>query len=295
VEQFDRLAEGIARSSLRWMWEELKESARSASAALPTRKALEWPARSSAQLDLMAASPGAALLVDRMRRYVAAAAPEPVHLHLVGHGAGALLLPPLVDNLHAARLTVSTLVLLAPAMRVDSFAAGILPHIEAGGIQRLVVFTLDDERELDDTIGENGRCVYHKSLLYLVSRALEAPDRHGRGEAPLVGLERCHHSPLAPGSPRSMGEVIDDLGGVRIVAPAEGPRDRRSEATGHSSFDDDPHTMTAVLLQMLRDGSPRDITDYLPFMSPRAHRAAPRGGFVPEALARQGWHPDEAD
>ena len=66
MEQFDRLVEGVCRTSVRWLWEEIKQNGRSASDEIADPSAIQWPPTSSAASDAMAAMPGASLLVDRL-------------------------------------------------------------------------------------------------------------------------------------------------------------------------------------------------------------------------------------
>lgn len=70
---------------------------------------------------------------------------------------------------------------------------------------------------------------YGRSLLYLVSRSFE-----GRGEAPILGMER--HFPRALARQRNVKAV---------TAPSA-----RSSATTHGGFDEDGATMRSVIASM---------------------------------------------
>ena len=167
----------------------------------------------------------------------------PVNLHAVGHSAG--------SNFHSGFLPfalnngvsrISTLQLLAPAMTVSAFQDRLLPLVKkSGGIERLTMFTMKKAYERDDSVGP-----YRKSLLYLVSNALEARKREE-----LLGLEtHVRRSPklrklfgLNGGSSRKA-----DL----IWTPTEsGHIGSQGTATSHGGFDDDPPTMTALAYRIL--------------------------------------------
>ena len=71
-------------------------------------------------------------------------------------------------------------------------------------MQRFAVFNLSDRRELDDVCAAGGVNAYHKSLLYLVSRALEGR-ASGQSEAPLLGMAKFFDRPL--GRSTLQGEI----------------------------------------------------------------------------------------
>ncbi|WP_216317591.1 C1 family peptidase [Deinococcus aestuarii] len=249
VEQFDRLVEGVARTTLAWMWDEMKENARAAS--LPLRRAVTWPLTSSAAQDALAALPGASLVVDRLGRYREEHGPENVAVHLVGHSAGSIFHAALLERLLAAGIPAESLTLLAPALRVDEFRRRVLPHLgDPARVGRFATFAMSDERELDDTCSYGGLTGYHKSLLYLVSRALERPGRGDRGEVPLLGMQRFAQMEPDGGGPTLL-EEIEARGGAYVTSPSAEPDDARSDATTHGGFDDDAPTMTSVLMHVL--------------------------------------------
>ena len=106
----------------------------------------------------------------------------PMELHVVGHSAGAILLGHMLDDFDK-KMTIKTGTLLAPACTMGfamryyalAFERKVLPK---GGLH---VHALSDANERDDMVGP-----YGKSLLYLVSRALETPRKQ-----PLLGLAKC--------------------------------------------------------------------------------------------------------
>jgi hypothetical protein len=228
TEAIDRLVEGLARVSSRRLWEEMKENAEAAS----DRPENVGDVR------------GGTLVVDRLKTYLDAHGAANVEVHLVGHSAGAIFHAKLLEPLRQAGVPVASLAFLAPALRVSTFESEVLPHL-GHRVARFATFNLSDRRELDDTCSG----VYNKSLLYLVSRALE---RGSDREVPLLGMERFLARPVTGGQ-RSLREAIEAGGGTIVTSPSS-PRaaaDSRSNSTSHGGFDDDPATMTSVLLRIL--------------------------------------------
>jgi len=105
-----------------------------------------------------------------------------LRIHLVGHSAGSILLGYFLDILLKKKIPVATCTLFAPACTVPFAIAHYAPATDpATGILRqadTAFEILSDKRELADTVGP-----YGKSLLYLVSRALD--DYH---KMPLLGM-----------------------------------------------------------------------------------------------------------
>jgi hypothetical protein len=104
----------------------------------------------------------------------------PVELHLVGHSAGSILLGHFLDAARRSRLSVKSCSLFAPACTVSFATTHYRAGVEAGVLRKrdLHIHLLSDRREREDTVGP-----YRKSLLYLVSRALETVHK-----TPLLGL-----------------------------------------------------------------------------------------------------------
>jgi hypothetical protein len=289
VEQFDRLVERFARTSFRWMWDEMKENARAASAQIGNRAAIAWPPTSSAALDAMADMPGGSLTISRLDAYAKKHAGE-VAIHLAGHSAGSIFHAALLQRLVEARLKVASMAMLAPAIRADEFARDILPHLGAGGaVERFSTFALSDRRELDDVCGAGRINIYQKSLLYLVSRALERAVQGEAGEVPLLGMERFFDRQL-PGAAVTLRQAITGRGGVAVFSRSAAPADCRTDATSHGGFSGDPQTMTSVVMRALRLSEPRPENDYqtnaaLRDTGPEAPVAAERPAAAPVAAA----------
>ncbi|WP_440224301.1 C1 family peptidase [Dokdonella sp. MW10] len=106
---------------------------------------------------------------------------DDLEIHLVGHSAGAILLGRLISALTARGLVgkVASTHLYAPACTVEFANRHYAPHEAL--MKRLHLDVLSDRAERDDAVGG----VYRKSLLYLVSNALEADLR-----TPILGLDR---------------------------------------------------------------------------------------------------------
>jgi hypothetical protein len=182
-----------------------------------------------------------------------------LEIHLVGHSAGAILLGHLLETLRArGGPAVSTCALYAPACTVDFAAQHYVPAAEAGILKpaRTTIDLLTDARELGDTVGP-----YRKSLLYLVSRALE--DDH---KTPLLGMRKAWgtSADLAEfGREDDGGRALRDRvsafrerfapGGVRAHGdPADGATAQSWDGQGyapwsHGAFDNDVRVITATL------------------------------------------------
>lgn len=102
-------------------------------------------------------------------------------IHLIGHSAGSFVLGHLLGNLASKKLKVSTVALYAPACTLGFTLKHYVRAVSKKAIAKNQLFfdILSDEREQADSVGP-----YGKSLLYLVSRALE--DLH---KMPILGME----------------------------------------------------------------------------------------------------------
>lgn len=159
-------------------------------------------------------------------------------IHLVGHSTGAILLGHLLaalDSLERPDL-VASCSLLAPACSLDFYREHYAPRLgKATGktgpvrLPTLDVYNLVDELELADSVAG----VYHKSLLYFVSRALE---RQTNPPKPLLGMEV--HAKRLPVK-----------GGLRIVY--SNGKTGVTRSTSHGGFDNDTHTLNAILARVL--------------------------------------------
>ena len=176
-----------------------------------------------------------------------------LEIHLAGHSAGAIVLGHLFGLLDG-KAACDSLTLFAPACTV-SFAVA---HYGAAVAERKLkpesvrVELMDDERERADSVGP-----YGKSLLYLVSRALES-----RHKTPLLGMEWAWTSKGMPedqwsSDPESQKAIQDwaALGG-KMKWQLHGRR-REYVSTGsgrirlaHGSFDNDVEVVSDMLARM---------------------------------------------
>ena len=128
-------------------------------------------------------APGGAFVLAAALRAFMAANSDAIELHIAGHSAGSIYHSHFVPRLFEGDDKVEhvkSVTFLAPAVRVDTFEATLLPLAESGQIENLSIFTMNENHEKrDNTAG-----VYRKSLLYLVSRAFEAEK-----DAEILGLE----------------------------------------------------------------------------------------------------------
>ncbi len=104
-----------------------------------------------------------------------------LEIHLVGHSAGAILLGHLLERLQRRNLKAASLSLYAPACTVEFANRHYQRAVTKGVItkSRMSFDILSEQRERADSVGP-----YGKSLLYLVSRALEEVHK-----MPLLGME----------------------------------------------------------------------------------------------------------
>lgn len=122
-----------------------------------------------------------------------------------------------------------------------------------------------DVGELDDDVGP-----YGKSLLYLVSNALE-----GEREVPLLGMQKFLRADTSlSGLPAAHP---DGLPGI-VVSGEEGPVGAIAKSDTHGGFDDDPNTMNSILHRILGAGprfpfQDRDLQFQRPARTKKSHRA----------------------
>ncbi|GAB63426.1 MAG: peptidase C1 [Candidatus Jettenia sp.] len=184
-----------------------------------------------------------------------------VEIHVAGHSAGGIFHAPLVQLLAAEGkitsgpmkgkrgygLKVASCTLWAPACTTELFKQTYLPVIQEGNIGHFTLFTLTDDAEQDDHCAS----VYNKSLLYLVSNALEDKPRiplFRDGEA-LLGMEKF------VGADDDLVKRFDTKKVQWILSPnnaSPGTPDH-STATSHGDFDDDKPTLRATLARILQE------------------------------------------
>ena len=263
---------GSAKSRLRWIWDEMKENSLLASEPLPRT----FRRQPSEEL------PGASLVVAKLKEHLAQRPKKPTEVHLVGHSAGSVFLAGLLERLVDARIPVASLTYLAAAVRTDTWMDLVLPHLKSGAVQSFTSFGMDPVRELDDVCGGRGVVLYHKSLLYLVSKALERTQGGKQIEVPLVGMA---HFAEAKVNGTTLVKAVDEVGGSLVWSPNASPSHSRSDAATHGGFDDDTATMTSVLLRILGQETVQPGNEYVPHLP-----SAATGALIesqPTALADQ--------
>jgi hypothetical protein len=180
---------------------------------------------------------GAHYFAERLARFCEDD-PAALVLHAIGHSAGAIFHAHFLPAAKKAGVpSAVSLQLLAPAVRVDVFKERLVPLMGSAGT-RLVVFTMKRELERAD----NCISVYHKSLLYLIRRALEP-----ESEADILGLEDSIRSDAM------LMELfcLDRRGGQKptvawSMTDNAAPLNLRTASTSHGGFDNDSMTMTSV-------------------------------------------------
>ncbi len=179
-----------------------------------------------------------------------------LEIHLAGHSAGSIVLGHLFGVLDK-KLAAASLSLFAPACTLDFAVRQYGAAISDGKLKPDTVHVdiMNDERELADTVGP-----YGKSLLYLVSRALET-----RRKTPLLGME---WSWKTQGMPQDQWSADQDSTTALASWPALAQgmtvrlHDKKREyvSTGagkiklaHGSFDNDIEVV-AQMLERMRGG-----------------------------------------
>ena len=240
TEKTDLLIEKtIGRPVARPLWSEMKENAELAFA--PRR--------------------GGELLLDALSA-LAQTWGEKFELHLVAHSAGSIVLGHLLTALRARAgrdcglsTRLESVHLYAPACSV-AFANRHYA-VDNTVMDRLHLSVLSDEVERDDTVGP-----YRKSLLYLVSNALETDRR-----IPILGLARIDTADTGDWDGTSdTGDALATWRAAAERAGLSGPRSRKtvlkekmvpvaldarggvvSQRAAHGSFDNDIGVVTKTL------------------------------------------------
>lgn len=173
-----------------------------------------------------------------IRHLLKAAHHDPkLKIHFASASAGALLLAELADVMAELELPLETAHLMAPACSITHYQERIAPHL-GNTIKGLRQYSLIDRRECHDTLD-----IYSKSLLYLVSNALEAPEH-----AALLGMEN--------GIEQLVGSTEDKKKARphrlhKVFFTGRAPL--VTDATSHRDFDRDQRTMNDILENILRE------------------------------------------
>ena len=186
----------------------------------------------------------------------------PVEIHLSGHSAGAVFIGALAQLLatkgiiasgplkgqRGLGLPVASTTLFAPACTFKFFRETYVPLINAKAIGRYSTFTLTDRFEQDDDCAR----IYNKSLLYLVSNALEegtfrVPIIRPEGEK-LAGMQHFIKKEIARDP--ALAKIFNP--NDWIVSPNSVPSGspNASRATKHGGFSDDDVTIAALMARI---------------------------------------------
>lgn len=209
----DVLLEGFSRSFVKPVWREMKDDARRAMfpadmAGVPTGDG--WAAA---------------------RQLIVAAAEAGMRVHFVGHSAGAMLLGELLRRASGLGETLGpqlgTISLFAPACTEAYFTTlrSDLETVLGKAAPEIAIYNLTDRMEREDSVGG----VYRKSLLYLISNALEE-----KPETPILGFEAV------------AARVALRFANVKLHL-SDGSANGVTEARAHGGFDEDPATLNHLL------------------------------------------------
>jgi hypothetical protein len=253
-----RKPEGVLSDALDFMLDRLDETLEPLVGSL-AGKSLWDEMKENARLATSDRDGGARISLKYLDKLIAG---DPSYeVHLVAHSAGGIFLAPFAQLLTSrGKITsgvlkgstgygrnVSSCTLWAPGIRIDEFRQTYLPAIKNGSLGHFALFTLTDEAEQDDQCGH----IYHKSLLYLVSRALEDQSEgeipgEVEGE-PLLGLARSIED-----DPELVNLLRSDKA-AWIQAPNDAPENTpwASRARQHGDFDDDHTTLKSTLARIL--------------------------------------------
>jgi hypothetical protein len=225
AEVLDRTVEVLARPAAKPIWSQMKQNAASA----------------------VAESRGCTMLADALLQ-LKRQAPQ-AQIHFVGHSAGSIILGHLLDLLPKRNLDVASCHLYAPACTVRFALEHYVPAMESNVLarKRFFIHLLSNPVEICDTVGP-----YRKSLLYLVSRALESCHK-----MPILGLEQAFDAKANPkwhedelDSVKRWQKFWSDSGnGLDVVGTKQvstGALGRRIRAC-HGSFDNDATTIETTL------------------------------------------------
>jgi hypothetical protein len=239
-----RYAENEARKHIEPLWREMKKNAFNAN--LELKKPVAWPAKPNDSSD----EAGATLFVSRLKKYYDKSKAS-VKVHIIGHSAGSIFAAFLAPRLSANNIVVDNVDFYAPAIRVDQFDKHLYPLMQSKGIKNLRIFELSDVLEQKDKCMVNG-VGYDKSILYLVSRALEPHQEDDNPDVPILGMNIFRSRPFEPGRKQTLGGVLDSIKCSLI----ESPKDKdKTTAEDHGDFSRDPITLASTAKLILKSNN----------------------------------------
>lgn len=217
TEMSDTLIEDTVRKPVTPIWEEMKRDAR-----------LPFAVQTGGGV-----SDGLAVIST----FAEALKGRGVRVHLAGHSTGAVLLGHLLDALDLLDMPdlIRSCSLMAPACSVDFYREHYEPRLpgRADGsamtkLPTLDIYSLVERLEKEDNVAY----VYRKSLLFLVSRALER-----QADKPILGMQRY-------------SKELPATSGLNLHY-SDGRTGHVTRSTSHGGFDNDCRTMNAIMRRIL--------------------------------------------
>lgn len=182
-----------------------------------------------------------------------------IEIHMVAHSAGSIFLAPFIQLLTASGdidsgpmkgkngygLKIKSCTLWAPAVTANLFKETYVPAIKSKALEQFALYTLTDAAEQDDNCAN----IYHKSLLYLVSNALEETTRipliRPEGES-ILGMEKFVNQDKEI-------KALFNQQAEWVLAPNHNPESSTtaSRSQHHGDFDDDRATLLSTIARIL--------------------------------------------
>ena len=222
----DRTVEHVIRRPGKLIWDEMKQDAK----------------------DAFSAKGAGTIAIKKFKTALRAANAIDKRLHLVAHSAGAVLFAHMLKALRNQSIAFDTCSLMAPACTIDLYDRTYLPVLQGKtklDVANMYIYNLADELELDDHVLSDQ--VYRKSLLYLVSNALESDQG-----APLLGMARDKAQLHGVGNKPKQQPQVHYSNGVSST---------RTRSSSHGEFDNDVYTMNHILRSILGGRPKRAFTE----------------------------------
>ncbi len=193
-------------------------------------------------------------------------------VHVLGHSAGSIMIGHMLAPAQRAGLKIASCSLFAPACTLDFALRRFGPAMKRGGALasgQLAIDNLSDAAETRDSVGP-----YGKSLLYLVSRALEERRKspllgleialQAKGEGPRMAFDRKLHEALYA----EWKSLVSETGRVSVKYH-KGPDVRissdRTARIAHGTFDNDCDVINASLKRIRGGRLTAEVTDLTGF------------------------------
>ena len=182
-----------------------------------------------------------------IKTFAEALADTGLKIHLAGHSTGAVVIGHMLDAMDIIEIPdlIASCSLLAPACTTDFYRQHYQHRLGKQSttgskvrLPKLDVYNLNEEIERDDNVVY----AYRKSLLYLVSRALERDSTK-----PILGMQRYASRLKAHPS-------------LKIIY-SDGKSGNITRSTAHGGFDNDARTMNSLLKRILGAAPPDPYQD----------------------------------